>query len=185
MAPHPGHRYRRSARLSQLKVSVAEILNRPGEYRDLDLRPAFEDVRTELAHLGTGPLDTRLKAESVVEGILVSGRVAGTASLRCARCLKDFDGSVSLDVCELFTTPGHELPEEEAYKVQGMEIDLGPMLRDALVLALPLNPVCDEACMGLCAGCGKNLNHGECECEETGIDPRWAGLTALREKLNG
>jgi uncharacterized protein len=136
-----------------LKVSVAEILNRPGEYRDLDVRPAFEDVQTELARLEAGPLESRLRAESVVEGVLVTGRVAGGASLKCARCLEPFEGSVELDVCELFTTPGHELPEEEAYKVQGSEIDLEPMLRDALLLALPLNPIHDENCRGLCADC--------------------------------
>jgi uncharacterized protein len=171
--------------VSQLKVSIAEILNRPGEYRDLEVRPAFDDVRTELAHLETGPLDSHLKAESVVEGILVSGGVQGKASLKCARCLTDFEGTIELDVCELFTTPGHELPNEEAYKVQGSEIDLEPMLRDALVLALPLNPVCRETCRGMCARCGSDLNQGDCDCEEPEIDPRWAGLSALREKLNG
>ena len=171
--------------MPQLKVSVTEILNRPGEYRDLDLRPAFEDVHTELARLDTDPLETRLKAESVVEGVLVSGRVAGSASLNCARCLEPFEGAVELDVCELFTTPGHELPEEEAYKVEGSEIDLEPMLRDALLLALPLNPVHDEDCKGLCANCGRNLNEGSCDCVTDEIDPRWAELSALRERLNG
>jgi len=169
----------------QLKVSVAEILNRPGEYRDLDVRPAFEDVHTELARLDAGPLESRLRAESVVEGVLVTGRVAGAASLKCARCLEPFEGFVELDVCELFTTPGHELPEEEAYKVEGSEIDLEPMLRDALLLALPLNPVHDENCKGLCASCGRNLNEGPCDCVTDEIDPRWAELSALRERLNG
>ena len=171
--------------MPQLKVSVAEILNRPGEYCDLDVRPAFEDVRTGLARLEAGPLDARLRAESVVEGVLVTGRVAGSTSLSCARCLTRFEGSLELDVCELFTTPGHELPEEEAYRVEGSEIDLEPMLRDALVLALPLNPVCSEACEGLCATCGKDLNEGGCECVHDEIDPRWAELSALRERLNG
>lgn len=168
-----------------LKVSVAEILNRPGEYRELDVRPSFEDVQTELARLEARPLSAHLKAESVVEGILVTGHVAGEATLRCARCLSEFRGPVALDLCELYTTPGHELPEDEAYRVEGSEIDLEPMLRDALVLALPLNPVCREACRGLCARCGRDLNDGDCDCEESEIDPRWADLEALREKLNG
>ena len=171
--------------MPNLKISVAEILGRPGEYRDLDVRPAFEDLQTELARLETDPLDANLKAESVVEGVLVTGRVAGDAKLTCARCLKSFHGPVSLDVCELYTTPGHELPEEEAYKVQGSEIDLEPMLRDALVLSLPLNPVCEEACRGLCATCGQNLNDGDCNCVQDETDPRWAPLDALRERLNG
>lgn len=171
--------------MPQLKISVTEILNRPGEYHDLDVRPAFEDVQTELARLEPGPLDTRLKAESVVEGVLVSGRVGGDASLKCARCLTPFAGTLELDVCELFTTPGHELPEEEAYRVEGSEIDLEPMLRDALVLALPLNPICSQSCRGLCATCGHNLNKGACGCVHDEIDPRWAELSALRERLNG
>lgn len=171
--------------MPQLKVSVAEIVNRPGEYRDIDVRPVFSDVETALARLEVGPLSSRLRMESVVEGVLVTGRVGGTAALKCARCLEGFEGPVDLDVCELFTTPGHDLPEEEAYKVQGSEIDLEPMLRDALVLALPLNPVCSEACKGLCSTCGKNLNQGACECRVDDIDPRWAGLSALRERLNG
>ena len=171
--------------MSDLKVSVQEILNRPGEYRDLDVRPTLEGVRNELAELETGPLDASLRAESVVEGVLVTGRVSGPTTLKCARCLETFSGEVSLDLVELFTTPGHELPEEEAYKVRGHEIDLEPMLRDALVLGLPLNPVCSDACKGICASCGKNLNDGDCSCEDTSMDPRWADLSALRERLNG
>lgn len=171
--------------MSQLKVSVAEILDRPGEYRDLHVQPTFDDVETRLARLEARPLRSRLRAEAVVEGVLVTGSVAGEASLTCARCLETFAGSIELDLCELFTTPGHELPEEEAYKVRGSEIDLEPMLRDALVLALPLNPVHDEACKGLCATCGKNLNEGDCTCHVNDVDPRWAGLSALREQLNG
>ena len=171
--------------MPQLKVSVAEILHRPGEYRDLDVRPVFEDVHTELARLRATPLSARLKAESVVEGILVSGRLAGSTTLNCARCLTPFEADLELDVCELFTTPGHELPEEEAYRVEGSEINLEPMLRDALVLALPLNPVCAEGCEGLCATCGKNLNQGGCDCVQDEMDPRWAELSALRERLNG
>lgn len=171
--------------MPQLKVSVAEILNRPGEYRDIDVRPVFEDVHTELAHVDATPISAPLKAESVVEGILVTGRVGASATMKCARCLEPLTAPVELDLCELFTTPGHELPEEEAYRAQGSEIDLEPMLRDALLLALPLNPVCSEDCKGLCATCGKNLNEGACGCVHDDIDPRWAGLSALRERLNG
>ena len=102
----------------------------------------------------------------------------------CARCLQPITTDVELDVCELFLAPGHEAPpEEEAYEVQGMDIDLEPMLRDNLTLALPLNPVCREDCAGLCATCGKDLNTGACDCTDEEIDPRWAGLAELRDKL--
>jgi uncharacterized protein len=88
-----------------------------------------------------------------------------------------------VDVCELYAGPGHE-GEEDSYEVTGTEIDLEPMLRDALVLALPLNPLCSQDCKGYCAGCGQNLNEGECTCTSDDVDPRWAGLEALRTKLD-
>jgi uncharacterized protein len=89
---------------------------------------------------------------------------------------------VEVEVCELYTAPGHEA-EDDAYRVGGTEIDLEPMLRDALTLALPLNPVCREDCAGLCAHCGKDLNEGACDCVEDTTDPRWEALASLRAKL--
>jgi uncharacterized protein len=57
------------------------------------------------------------------------------------------------------------------------------MVRDALVLALPLNPVCEAACKGLCARCGKDLSGGPCDCSEDDVDPRWAELATLKDRL--
>jgi uncharacterized protein len=115
---------------------------------------------------------------------LVTGAVIGRVQLTCARCLKDFHADISTDLCELFLAPGHEAPaEEETYAVQGLEIDIEPMLRDALTLELPLNPVCERDCKGMCSRCGQDLNAGDCSCVEDDVDPRWAGLSALRDKL--
>jgi uncharacterized protein len=98
--------------------------------------------------------------------------------------LTGLEDVVTVDVCELFVAPGHEAPaEEEVYRVEGLEIDLEPMLRDALTLALPLNPICRSDCKGLCAHCGKNLNEGPCDCTDDDIDPRWAALSELRDRL--
>lgn len=170
--------------MQDFTASVAEILGKPGSYRDLKVSQPLPGVRTELARLAGAPLEGSLKAESVVEGILVTGRVRGRVQLTCARCLKDLETDVDADLCELFLAPGHEAPaEEETYKVEGLEIDLEPMLHDALTLELPLNPVCDEDCKGLCSHCGQDLNTGACGCVEENVDPRWAALSALREKL--
>lgn len=171
--------------MQSLRVSVAEILGQPGAYRDLKVQHPLPGVRTALARLSQGdPIRAELRAESVVEGILVTGKAAGQGHFRCARCLKPLDAEVEVEVCELYVTPGHEAPaEEEVYEVQGDEVDLEPMLRDALALSLPLNPVCRADCQGLCAGCGKDLNDGPCECVDDEIDPRWAPLSELRERL--
>jgi len=167
-------------------MSVAELLGRPGEYRDVRLAEPLGGVRTTLARLTEGPLRGELRAESVVEGILVTGRVSGETVLQCSRCLQEFESEVFVDVCELFVAPGHELPggqADDAYRVTGTVISLEPMLRDAVTLALPLNPLCRADCKGLCAHCGTDLNAGECSCVEEEIDPRWAPLEQLRARL--
>lgn len=171
--------------MQSLKVSVVEILGRPGAYRDIEVSNPLPDVRNALAEVADeGEVRAELRAESVVEGILVTGTATGDGRFECARCLDAIEGPVEVEVCELFLAPGHDAPaEEEAYEVKGTEIDLEPMLRDALTLALPLNPICSADCQGLCATCGKNLNKGPCECRYEEIDPRWAALSELREKL--
>lgn len=170
--------------MSELKVSVAEILGRPGDYRPLRVDSELDGVTTALARLDPGRVAGDLKAESVVEGILVTGRVGAETALECSRCLDRFAGRVDVDVCELFVAPGHaEQADDDAYEVSGTEIDLEPMLRDAVTLALPLNPLCRDACEGLCPTCYKRRDQGPCDCKQEETDPRWAALSALRERL--
>ena len=165
--------------------SVIDILGRPGEYRDFRIVEPLEGAGTSLAHLNASPVEADLRAESVVEGILVTGRARAGVTFECSRCLREFPSEIAVELCELFTGPGHDAaPEEDSYAVAGTDVDLEPMLRDALVLALPLSPVCSLDCKGYCAGCGQNLNEGECTCAPDDVDPRWAGLEDLRAKLD-
>lgn len=171
--------------MQELRVSVAEILGYPGEYRDIRLDRPISGVRTALARVTEAPVHAELRAESVVEGILMTGTIRAGTTLSCARCLDEFPSEVGLELCELFASPGHEPSvEDEAYRVEGNEVDLEPMLRDALTLALPLHPLCREDCPGLCATCGRRLDVGSCDCFQEETDPRWAELDALREKLS-
>ena len=71
-----------------------------------------------------------------------------------------------------------ETVDEEPYS--GKTIDLAPALREQILLAVPPSPVCDETCKGLCPTCGKDLNAGDCGCEKTTIDPRWAALKSIQ-----
>jgi hypothetical protein len=94
----------------------------------------------------------RLRLESVMEGVLVSGEVDAPLAGSCARCLEDRRGHPDLDVQELYAYEGSTTEEtsdeDEVRLVEGEFIDLEPMLRDAVVLSLPLAPVCDEDCAG-------------------------------------
>jgi uncharacterized protein len=170
--------------VQDLRLSVAEILGRPGEYRDVSLHRRLPGVGMALARLDDGGIRGELRIESVIEGVLVTGRIEGTTVLECARCLTEFNSDVTLRISELFAGPGHEASEDEdVYQVENAEIDLEPMVRDAVTLALPLNPLCREECAGLCATCGTDLNEGACDCKDDAPDPRWAALSDLRERL--
>ena len=170
--------------VQDLKLSVAEVIGRPGEYRDVHLAAPVEGVEVALAHLGPeSPIDADLRVESVVEGLLVTGHASARAELECARCLKGFPSTIRTELCELFAASADASEDPDAYPIDGTEIDLEPMLRDALTLALPLNPICDAACRGLCARCGRDLTAGDCSCTDDDVDPRWAELDALRDKL--
>lgn len=167
-----------------LSLSVADLLGRPGEYRDFTISSVLTGVSNPLARVASRPVGGDLRAESVVEGILVTGSLAADVDYRCARCLTTFSLPLTQEVCELFLAPGHAAPkEEDAYRVAGKEVHLEPMVRDVLALALPLNPVCSRDCAGLCARCGRNLNTDTCICSDDEVDPRWAGLAELRERL--
>ena len=167
-----------------LTYSVSDLLGRPGEYREFSVEPVIAGVGGALARLKEEPISSDLRAESVVEGILVTGTVTGLLDLSCARCLRSSSGDVSLELCELFVAPGHEASaEDDSYRVTGTEIELEPMLRDAIALALPLKPLCRDDCAGLCATCGRDLGAGACECDVEEVDPRWAALSSIKDKL--
>jgi uncharacterized protein len=168
--------------VQDLTVSVADILGAPGRYRDIAFDADLPEVHNALARVGERPVSARLRAESVVEGVLVSGRVDTVATVECARCLEATHEPISLDVCELFAEPGHDA-DADAYRLSGPEMDLRPMLVDSVALALPLRPLCGAECRGLCPSCGRNLNVGACTCTTEVTDPRWAPLSALRERL--
>jgi uncharacterized protein len=129
-------------------------------------------------------LDLRL--ESVVEGVLVSGTVTAPVAAECARCLTPVADSVTVEVTELFAYPesatDRTADDDEVSHLVGDLLDLEPVVRDALVLDLPLSPLCRDDCRGLCAGCGERLEDLPDDHTHTTTDPRWA---ALAERLGG
>jgi uncharacterized protein len=166
-----------------LTFSVADMVGHPGRRRDIVVAAPVPEAGVTLARLGDNPVEAELCAQSVVEGVLVTGRLRGSASANCARCARPVPLDIALELCELFVEPGHELADE-AYELSGTDIDLEPVFRDALTLALPLNPLCEADCKGLCPHCGRDLNEGACSCRVESVDPRWAPLEELKMKLS-
>jgi uncharacterized protein len=163
-------------------VDLRELGRRPGSLRQLERTlPAPGDWRVELIGVPeAAPVRLRLRLESVMEGVLVSGEVDVPVAGSCARCLEPVEDTLELDVQELFAYSGSTTEatseEDEVRRIEGDVLDLEPMVRDAVVLALPLAPVCTDDCRGLCVDCGQRLDDLPPDHTHEVIDPRWAGL---------
>jgi uncharacterized protein len=147
--------------------------------------PAPADLGLELIGVPRGAeLDLRLRLESVSEGVLVSGTVSAPLRGECGRCLRPISDTIDVEIQELFayehSTTDETTDEDEVGRLQGDLIDLEPVLRDAVVLALPTNPVCREDCPGLCPDCGVPLDELPTGHGHEQLDPRWAALSQIK-----
>lgn len=164
--------------MSGLLIDVGSLIGHPGTKRDVDATGHVSGLRGTLGWVDENdPLRLALTAESLLEGVEVTGTISGMLRLRCSRCLVDYAELFEQDVDEIFYlgTP----PEEEGYQVQGESIDLEPMVRDLVVLTIPINPVHNADCRGLCAMCGADRNVVDCGHDTEPTDTRWAPLTSL------
>jgi uncharacterized protein len=98
----------------------------------------------------------------------------------CARCLEPIEDTMQLDVQELYAYEGSTTEatseEDEVRRIEGDFLDLAPLVRDTVVLNLPLAPVCTEDCAGLCVDCGQRLDDLPADHHHEIVDARWAGL---------
>ena len=142
------------------------------------------------------PVELTARVTKDNEKIRLVGRLQTTLETDCGRCLEPFTIPVDASLDMLFlpeadqaTVAAGDDKEDEAevreadtgvsyYKND--TIDLGEMMRDEFYLALPMKPLCQEACKGLCPVCGANRNRETCTCETTWVDPRLEALKALK-----
>jgi uncharacterized metal-binding protein YceD (DUF177 family) len=166
------------------KVDLRELGRRAGSLHELDREvPAPGEWRVELIGVPEGgEVHLQLRLESVMEGVLVSGSIDVPVVGSCARCLEPIEDTLHLDVQELFAYAGSTTEatseEDEVRRVEGDFLDLEPLVRDTVVLSLPLAPVCTEDCAGLCVDCGKRLDDLPPDHTHEIVDARWAGLAA-------
>jgi len=142
--------------------------------------PAPADLGIELLGVPEGsPVELDLRLEAVMEGVLASGRAWVTLTGECARCLEPIEDDLEVELQELYVYPESDAEEDEASRLDGELLDLEPVLRDSVVLALPFQPVCQPDCEGLCPECGVRLLDHPGHAHEESIDPRWAALSGL------
>ena len=162
-----------------LKVDLGQLARSRRLQIDASVPPDHALFR-EAAFEMSGPLDVSLEALQAGDDVVVRGMLQGEAQLACRRCLVDVGVAVDEEVALVFRPGVSEADAEDAevYPLpeKGGELDLTRALREQLVLSVPEFALCREACKGLCAKCGANLNETTCSCETEQVDERWAAL---------
>jgi len=160
-------------------VPITALRKHLGSSRQVSVDAAVAD----LGALGVfvpddAPVHVDLVLTSDPGGLTANGTIEATWVGECRRCGGVVDGQVAAAVRERFAPTGSD--DEDAYPLAGDTVDLEPLVRDVVLLELPLAPLCAETCLGLCPQCGTNWNEGPCQCRPA-ADPRWSVLDELRE----
>lgn len=135
------------------------------------------------------PIHVEAHIRKIGTEIAIEGRISTIVEMLCSRCLKPHDEIL----CDTFEATYQPQPDSSAWKeelelneadlttcyYEGETLSLADVVQDQLLLLLPIQPLCDPACAGLCPSCGKNLNKGSCHCATQAIDPRLAVLGQL------
>jgi uncharacterized protein len=159
-------------------IPVYDLMHRPGEMREKSLDVSVpEGFGNAVIGVQTGArLEIEARLESLHDGILVTGEIEATAEGECVRCLISIEVPVRVEFQELFA---YSFDEAFDYTVHDDYVDLEPVVRDAVVLSLPFQPVCQDDCSGLCPVCGVRLLEHPGHEHEAATDPRWAALEGL------
>ena len=165
-------------RSGPLLVGVADLLRRGGNHRDEHLEAVLDGLvvtGSQVPHGAPTELDVRL--ESLNEGIVVKGVVRVPWEGECRRCLRQVRDILEASVFEVFEA---EPVEGETSKLDIDRVDLEPLARETILLELPMAPLCQDDCAGLCPECGTDRNVEDCGHTVAAGDPRWAALDDLR-----
>ena len=167
-----------------MQTNVAQLLKAPiGSIRTLTVNNTLEDNGSQ--YLVQGEL-TLVRTN---RSILAQGTLTSQTPMTCSRCLKPYTCNLSLKIEEeYFPTidiiTGTKLPQPEdpgSFTIdEHHDLDLTEAIRQYIITAIPMKPLCKETCAGLCSTCGKDLNLGECGCKTEEIDPRWSELLKLK-----
>ncbi len=163
-----------------MKIIISDI---PVEGMDILIE---ESIKSDILHL-IEAVSGKFKIERSGTEVIIKGNIHGTIQQTCSRCLNEFKKEIDLDI---FTTfhPVTEL-REEIYELHGEElevdfytgeeIDIDSLIEEEILLSLPMKPLCNEDCKGLCPVCGKDLNYDKCDCPQQNIDERFLKLKNL------
>lgn len=178
-----------------MKLDLGEVITHLGKRIKYEVdEPPIKDLESGLKCVE--PVKGEIAFSNTGRHVVLRGSVTTTVELECARCLSVFNVKVAVPIEEEIQIPAHylewaeedeeeELPEEEREPlVEDNILDLTELLRQNIMVAVPVKAVCSEECEGLCSRCGHNLNEGPCECPPEEINPAFQGLADFL-KTNG
>lgn len=182
-------------------LNTHELPRRAGEMREyeLDIEAPFR-VGVPLIGVPEGDIvEVDVRCESVTEGILVTADIYTVAQGECIRCLDPVELVIDRKIQELYRYVATDdkgkksrkkeeenlidLEEEEVLYVEGEQVNLELPILDAIILTLPVNPLCDEDCLGLCPDCGEKWESLPEDHAHDVVDARWAGLIEIQKDL--
>jgi uncharacterized protein len=165
-----------------MKVIIPEI---PEEGLDLELQETIESDNI------LSPIKAQLRIEKVGNEVIVRGKLTTNVKLQCSRCLKEFWKDLSVPV-DVVYHPVEELKGEDKHQVKVEELDMDfysenemdilNLMIEQVLLNLPMKPLCNNSCKGICLKCGTDLNLDSCNCGTKDLDPRLEVLKKLFDK---
>ncbi len=187
-----------------MRVNIDEI-KEGGLRRDWDVsREQLDEMLAgdRAGYKARAAAHVEAQLEKLERRVRIEARIKAEVTAACGRCLTPVAVDVPVEF-EVTLVPADEYADEGPQKEDGDHgavggsfapeeaeedtytgkvVDLDPIVREQILLALPGYPVCNEGCKGLCSVCGANLNERDCGCDRHVPDPRWAGLEKLRKK---
>ena len=161
--------------MSGFRIDVADLLAHSGARREVALQAELDEIGASTSRIDE-PVDLALRLDRIPDGIVARGTVRATVVSTCSACLGEISTDLAIGIDELFeATP----LEGETYPIDGRELDLEQLVRDALLLELPLAPRCDGDCVASGVAVSDRASDLASDRSAVPADPRWAALAEL------
>jgi uncharacterized protein len=162
---------------NHFRLNVGFLINLPvGESRDFLLEVKKHHFEPDL---DLEDIHVRAHISKAAQGLLVQVQTLADIQTECVRCLVPFNLSLKTEFTELYAFAGDSTTESGLTLPDDAHINLEPLLREYMILEIPMSPLCTPECKGLCPVCGENLNEVQCTHEYEAIDPRFEKLKYL------
>lgn len=162
-----------------MKIEVIDLLSKRKTKRDVHLvyeeKPFYDDG--EFIRFNK-PVELKGEIYALGDVLTLDGTICTELDLTCSRCLSTFSHVINLPVHEEFSTNSNS-EDDEVIFIEGEAIEINDIIKNNIILSLPIKKLCKEDCKGLCQHCGENLNITSCNCEKNIVDPRLEKLKDL------